>query len=323
MTVLVIGAGGFVGRRIVARLEAEGVAVVAGVRKERPELAAKGIAQRVFDAADGAAVAGALAGVSAVVNCVMGSAETMVAATRAIADGAAQAGVRRLVHFSSIAVFGDATGLVGEDAPFSTTADAYGRAKIECEHIVRAAGAKGVETVILRPGLIHGPGSEPWTGRIGRLLTWRRLGDLGAAGDGLCNLVFIEDVAAAAVAALSHPDAPGRAIHLAPADPPTWNRYLMDFAREIGAVPVHRLPGWQVKLEVKLVAIPLKLAEIAREKLRLRALPVPDPVTPGLGRLFGQEVRYRAPGAPAPLGIAETPYDDGLRAAAAWFAGPR
>ena len=82
---------------------------------------------------------------------------------------------------------------------------------------------------------------------------------------------------------------------------------------------MHRLPGWQLKLEVKLVAIPLKLAEIARDKFRLRFLPVPDPVTPGLARLFSQEVRYRAPGSPAPLGIEETSYRDGLKAAAAWL----
>lgn len=318
MKVLVVGAGGFVGRRIVGQLKASGVAVIAGVRVSRADFTAAGIEQRVFDAADATATAGALAGITHVVNCVMGSAETMVAATRTLAEGAAKAGVIRLVHFSSIAVFGDRAGLVTENTLFSETVDAYGKAKIECERIVATARAGGLQTVILRPGLIYGPGSEQWTGRIGRLLRWSRLGDLGPAGDGLCNLVFIGDVVAAAVAALTHGDADGCAFHLAPADPPTWNRYLMDFAREIGTVPVHRLPGWQLKLE-KLAAIPLKLAEIARDRLKLRFLPVPDPVTPGLTRLFSQEVRYRAPGTPAPLGIAETGYHDGLKAAAAWF----
>lgn len=318
MKVLVVGAGGFVGRRIVGRLKAQGIAVIAGVRTTRADFAAEGIEQRVFDAADAAAMPGALEGITHVVNGVMGRAETMIAATRTLAEGAAKAGVTRLVHFSSIAVFGDNGGLVADDAAFSPNVDAYGKAKIECERIVGMARAGGLQTVILRPGLIYGPGAEQWTGRIGRLLRWSRLGDLGAAGDGLCNLVFIDDVVAAAIAALTHESADGRAFHLALADPPTWNRYLTDFAREIGAVPVHRLPGWQLKLE-KLAAIPLKLAEIVRDRLKLRFLPVPDPVTPGLMRLFSQEVRYRAPGTPAPLGIVETGYRDGLKAAAAWF----
>jgi nucleoside-diphosphate-sugar epimerase len=318
MKVLVVGAGGFVGRRIVTTLSAKGIAVVAGVRASRADFAAQGIEQRLFDAADATATAGALDGITHVVNCVMGNAETMVAATRTLAEGSAKVGVTRLVHFSSIAVFGDASGLVTEAASFSPDVDAYGKAKIECERIVATSRAGGLQTVILRPGLIYGPGSEQWTGRIGRLLRWSRLGDLGAAGDGLCNLVFINDVVAAAVAALTHENADGQAFHLAPADPPTWNRFLMDFAREIDAVPVHRLPGWQLKLE-KLAAIPLKLAEIARDRLKIGFLPVPDPVTPGLMRLFSQEVRYRALGTPAPLGITEAAYRDGLKAAAVWF----
>lgn len=318
MKVLVVGAGGFVGRRIVARLKTQEIAVVAGVRTARADFTAQGIEQRLFDATDAAAMAGALEGITHVINCVMGSAETMVAATRALAEGTTKAGTTRLVHFSSIAVFGDAAGLITETTAFSPHVDAYGKAKIECERIVAAAHAGGLQTVILRPGLIYGPGSEQWTGRVGRLLRWSRLGDLGAAGDGLCNLVFIDDVVAAAIAALTHDKADGRAFHLALADPPTWNRYLMDFAREIGAVPVHRLPGWQLKLE-KLAAIPLKLAEIARDRLKFHFLPVPDPVTPGLMRLFALEVRYRAPDTPAPLGITETGYRDGLKAAAAWL----
>lgn len=320
MKVLVAGAAGFVGRRIVEALQREpGVEVVAGVRSARPHFERMGISQRVFDGEDAASVRTAMTGVSHVVNCVMGSAAAMIATTRNLAENARAAGVRRLVHFSSIAVFGDATGLVSDSAPVSRNVDGYGQAKITCETIISGAHADGIETVILRPALIYGPGSQQWTGRIGRLLRANRLGDLGAGGDGLCNLVFIDDVVLAVIEALKRPDLDGRAINLAMANPPTWNRYLMDFAREIGAVPVARVSSRQLKLETRLVAIPLKLMEIACDKLRLRFLRISDPITPGLARLFTQEVRYGSSPIESLLGQAETEYSQGLKAAAEWF----
>ena len=60
----------------------------------------------------------------------------------------------------------------------------------------------GGDAVILRPTCVFGPGSTQWTTRIARLLKARRIGDLGSAGDGGCNLAFIDDVVAAVLAAL-------------------------------------------------------------------------------------------------------------------------
>lgn len=322
MRVLVLGASGFVGSRITRALHAGGAhTVVAGLRRENAGFRSSGIEQRLVDATDRAALLKALEGIDAVVNCVMGSNEGMVRSTENLVSAMREAGARRLVHFSSIAVFGGREGLIGDDAPFATDIDAYGAAKVACETILKGSAAAGLETVILRPALIYGPGSDPWTGRIGRLLRWRRLGDLGAAGDGFCNLVYIDDVVAAAIRALEVGAAAGQAFNLAEPEPPRWNRYLMDFAREIGATPVHRLPGWQLTLERKAIAIPLKLAQIAKEKTRLRTLPVPDAITPSFARLFAQETRFAGENVDAVLGFARTPYPIGLARAANWFRG--
>jgi nucleoside-diphosphate-sugar epimerase len=318
MKVLVLGATGFVGARLVRALAAEkGVIVVAGLRRERPDFRTLGIEQRVIEATDAQSVQAGLSGITHVINCVMGSNDVMVAGTKALCAAMATAGCKRLVHFSSTAVFGGTEGLVGDNAPFSTDVDAYGRAKIECESLVRAAS--GIEAIILRPALIHGPGAEQWTARIGRLLRWHRLGDLGPMGDGLCNLIFIDDVVQAAVRALHIEVESGSAFNLAEPDPPTWNCYLMDFAREIRAVPAHRLPGWQLKLETKLLAVALKVTQIVARKIRLGRLPIPDPVTPSFARLFAQEIRFDPSGADQLLGLKRTPYREGLTQAAAWF----
>jgi nucleoside-diphosphate-sugar epimerase len=314
----VLGASGFVGARLVKALATrDDITVIAGLRRKREDFRALGIEQRQIEATDPAAVKVGLEGVSHVINCVMGSNAAMVSSTRLLCDLMAVADCKRLVHFSSTAVFGNAEGLISDASPFAPDADAYGQAKIECERLI--SNAQGFEKVILRPALIHGPGAEQWTARIGRLLRWKRLGDLGAAGDGLCNLVFIDDVVEAAIRALGSEKANGHAINLADPDPPSWNRYLMDFAREIGATPVHRLPGWQLKLETKVLAIVLKLAQILAGKLKLSRLPIPDPITPSFARLLSQDVRFAPTLADSVLGFKRTSCADSVAQAAAWF----
>jgi uncharacterized protein YbjT (DUF2867 family) len=199
MRVLIVGASGLVGRELVGMLSKKtGGQPVAAVRRPDASYAAAGIETRICDAVSAPSVEQAIAGTSHVVNCVLGPADTMLAATRNVAEASLRHGVARVVHFSSIAVFGTRSGEVGEDAPQGEGADWYGRAKIECETIVRDAGRRGLSSVILRPACVYGPGSDLWTGRIGRLLAARRLGDLGPGGEGTCNLVHVRDVAAAA-----------------------------------------------------------------------------------------------------------------------------
>lgn len=320
MIVLVAGGSGFVGSRVVTALHARAPGSVrAGLRRDRADFARLGIRQSLMDASQPSTLPQALTGVTHVVNAIMGSPTTMVEATRNLLAAAKEAGVTRFVHLSSTAVFGGQEGLIRDNSGYGTDVDAYGAAKIECEELVRASG---LDWVILRPALIHGAGSDPWTARIGRLLRQRRLGDLAERGDGRCNLILVEDVVAAILASLDREEAVGHAFNLADPEPVTWNRYLMDFAREIGAVPVHRLPGWQWKAE-KLAAIPLKALALVRDKAKLRGLPVPDAITPSFARLFAQDVRYDPAKVDERLAFPRTPYLEGLRQATIWFASKR
>ena len=318
MSILVAGAAGFVGRRLVGKLQAEGRSVIAGVRKPNDAFARLGIEQRIFDAEKPETLASALMGVTQVVNCIMGSPASMIASTRNLLDAAVKAGVQRFVHFSSIAVFGNAEGEIGDDFPVGQNVDAYGQAKIDCEHLVLKAQQQGLRTVILRPALIYGPGSEQWTGRIARLLRWSRLGDLGAAGDGICNLIHVDDVVAAAIAALDRPEAANKAFNLAMADAPDWNRYFKDFSRVLGFKPVFRVPGRNLRIETKLVAIPLKIAEIVTGKIGFGRGLVPDLISPSLARLFNLDARYHSARADIVLGPPAVSYAEGLRQSADW-----
>ncbi len=315
---VVIGAGGFVGRCVLQHLARAGLRPIAAAR--RAAAPAAGIAWRRCDATDAASLEAALAGAAYAVNCVAGDPATMLAATRNLCAAAQAAGLRRIVHVSSMAVYGAATGLVDEAHPLAGTASGYARAKLDCEAIVRDFMAAGGEAVILRPGCIHGPRSEQWTGRIGRLLRRRRIGDLGAAGDGVCNLIAVDDVAAAVLAALRRPDAAGEAFNLADRDPGSWNEYFVRLARAIGATPVRRISARWLRLEAGLLAVPLKLGQMAAARAGLAGL-APDPLPRSLLALWRQDIRLDHRKADALLGFARTPPEQTLAAAAAWLRG--
>lgn len=305
--IVVLGAGGFVGRRIVAAIAATGAQPVAVVRRRS---AAPGVECVQADSTDAAALARVLAGAQGAINCVVGNADTIVANARALAAVAAEV---PLVHFSSMAVYGSATGTVDETAALRGDTGWYAAAKAQAERALA-----GTPATVLRPGIIYGPGSVQWSARIARWLQAGRLGDLGAAGDGVCNLVHVDDVAAAALAALHQPAARGQAFNLGLAEPPSWNEYFLAYARALRAVPLRRIARWQLRLE-KLAAYPLKLLEIAAHALRLPTAALPAPMPPSLFATFAQDLQLDVGKAERVLGLRWHPLAQGLAETAAEY----
>jgi nucleoside-diphosphate-sugar epimerase len=250
-----------------------------------------------------------LQGAQAVVNAVLGDADTMMAATRALASCAEKRDLR-VVHLSSMAVYGAARGRVNEAAPMGGTGG-YAEAKIACETLLAGTGA-----VILRPGIVYGPGGEQWAGRIFRLLRARRLGDLGENGDGRCNFIHARDVGAAVAALLPRPELSGLAINLGHSCAPRWNEVLVACARAIGAVPVARIAGWQLAAETSLVAAPVVLARLSLPRMGAR---LPEVVTPSMRALFRQDFSLDCHLADRLLGLSRVPPAQGLAECAAWF----
>lgn len=174
-TVLVTGASGFVGGALCAALTAAGYRVRAATRNPEPALE-KVTHERVavgkidgstewYRAVQDVAVVVHLA---ARVHVMHDQAldplsvyrEVNTHGTEQLARSAVQAGVRRFVYVSTIKVNGETTG----SNPFRETdvhvpTDPYGLSKYEAEQrLQRIAGDTGLETVIIRPPLVYGPG---------------------------------------------------------------------------------------------------------------------------------------------------------------------
>jgi nucleoside-diphosphate-sugar epimerase len=315
MRVLVLGAEEFIGREVLRALAASGwataVADHAAVRPGDPER----IVRRPLDIRDAAQIGAALRDADAVVNCLSGRPADIVQGARALQIAAAGVAHRpRIVHLSSMSVYGSATGAVDEDAPLLGDLGAYAQAKVQAE----AAIAPYPGRVILRPGVEYGPGEPLWSGRVARWLQAGRVGDLGAAGDGICNLLYIDDLVAAILAALRQTGVEGSIFNLAMPSPPSWNDYFVRYGRALGAVPVRRIGPRRLKLETRLLAGPLKLLEIAAGKLGAGGA-LPPPLPPSVLRLASQEIHLVATRAPAALGLDFTPLDEGLARAAAYY----
>ena len=211
-TVVVFGGGGFLGRRLVDRLTAEGVTVRVAVRRpDQARFALRSIGfDRVMvvpaDVRDRASVAAAVAGADVAVNAVSTYVEQSgvtfeavhVRGAENVAREAAAAGVARLVLVSGI----------GADPDSSSP---YIRARGRGERMVRQVfpGA-----TIVRPGAMFGPGDALFS-TLAELARFLPVLPLIGGGHTRLQPVFVEDVAEAIVSLLSDPGTVGLTYELA------------------------------------------------------------------------------------------------------------
>ena len=168
------------------------------------------------DVTDRASLAAAADGVDRVFHCAALLGDWLerdeirrvnVDGTANVLDACAASGVSRLVYISSLAVLGTKHHHgTDESAPYAETGDVYSDAKIETERLVRGDGR--VETVVLRPGFVYGPGDRQF---LPRLLDSLETGRFVYVGDGskLLNVVYIDDLVHAVLLAADEPNAAG------------------------------------------------------------------------------------------------------------------
>jgi nucleoside-diphosphate-sugar epimerase len=218
---LVTGAAGFLGAAVVARLRADGIRVRALLRTADTVCAAD--ERCVGDLRDGEALKRAVDGVEWVVHAGARVSThgawsefeaTNVAATEALIQHAVAAGVRRIVHVSSLSVYAVLTdgATVSEDSAYDDGAAErgfYARSKLAADQVASRAMQAGAPVTIVRPGLLYGAGRTPPLAR--RSVALGPLRVLLASPDYLLPLAYVDNVADAIGLAAAAPVAAGRA----------------------------------------------------------------------------------------------------------------
>lgn len=247
-SVLVTGAGGFIGGRIVEVLmHSTRFRVVPAVRRwsSAARVGRHHVDSVMCDLLEPEQIRSALDGIDFVIHCAVGDAPSTVDGTRNLLVEAKAAGIRRVVHLSTIDVYGRSSGIVTEDHPLVRTGRPYGDSKIDAEEVCRELAADGLGIVILRPTIVYGPFSETWVsafaGRFDRG-TWLLSRE---ACQGLCNLVYVDDLVKASLLALEADGVEGLAFNVNGPEVITWQEYFDRLNHALGYPPLPRPSRWR------------------------------------------------------------------------------
>lgn len=339
--ILVTGAGGFIGGWMAEALHLSGAAQIrAGVSRwtGAARIARFPLEVVQCDVMDPDSLDRALAGIDVVVHCARARGNdnsVTTAGTRLLLERATAAGVRQLVFTSSVATYGDPTGVVHEDTPPTPGITPYGQGKRDAEALCRQFASPALRVAVLRPTLVYGPFGEqwsmPWLARFasGR---WRALGPLG---EGKCNLVYVGDLVRFVQFLITADLPPFTVFNANGPEVPTWNSYLERFNAALGYPPL-RPPAATLRLQVAarrpvraagkllLARCPGLLHALAGHSAKLRTLMQRTEedlrLAPGKDDMhrFATNVTYAMDAAARAGFRPSTPVDEGIRLTVDW-----
>lgn len=243
--ILITGATGFIGGRIVEKLAVEyGANVrvllrnfVTAFRIARCPI--ETVAGSITNAGD---VARAINGCEAVIHCAYGnsgSSESQrlvnVEGTRNVLEAARQAGCKRVVHLSTVQVYGPLSGGdLDETAPLRYFGDVYSDSKLDAETLVMEYFQKyQLPVTVIQPTVVYGPFATTWTGFVlESLKTAKQI--LVNGGDGLCNAIYIDDLVDAILLATLREEAIGERFLISGEQPVAWREFYGAYEQMLG-----------------------------------------------------------------------------------------
>ena len=239
--IVVFGASGFVGSALCERL------IYEGKRDFHACIHSTGNCWRltrfplpleVVDICDADAVAAAMRGCSVVVNCTRGGARAMSEGLRTMLKVARDSHVRKFIHLSSVAIYGD------NPAPDTVTEEGraggrwlnpYGKLKLAQDDLVFKAHKAGLPCYVLCPGNIGGPYSEYILGLAKSLSS----GSFGLVDEGRnpTNIVHIDNLVQAIICAIDSDTGAGQRYFVNDSEPVSWYEFCTALAKQIDCEP--------------------------------------------------------------------------------------
>jgi nucleoside-diphosphate-sugar epimerase len=228
--------------------------------------------------------------------------------TKHVLDAAARGGAARVVHLSSVTVFGFAfPDGVDESYPTEPNGVPYVDTKVASEALVLRAHAAGeVPCAIVRPGDVYGPRSRPWTLLPVEEIARRRF-VLPARGRGIFSPVFIDNLVDGIVLAATHPGGAGGVFTLSDGVGVTTAEFFGHYARMLG----RRLPTLPTGPSRALASAAAFGARVARQETEVNA---------AAAQYLARTGTYSIERARTVLGYAPTvALDDGMARTEAWL----
>lgn len=242
-TVLVTGATGFLGSRLVNGLVIEGYAVRALARKTSNVEGLKkcGVEIVTGDVVDKSSIVDSVKGIDVVVHAAAGTSGTAedsesvtVQGTRNIIEVCRESCVKKLVYISSCNVYETAgyaeNQVVTEEAQlerFPLCRGHYTAAKLEAENLVTEAMNHDGQpiVVVLRPGTLYGPGGEVYTKMIG-ITFEQKVFIVFGNGENELPLVHVDNVVDAIVECIRKSAADNQVFNVVDHDQVTKKMYM-------------------------------------------------------------------------------------------------
>jgi nucleoside-diphosphate-sugar epimerase len=339
--ILVSGASGFIGARIVEILHLTGIADVrAGIRNwaNCARISRFPIEIVNLDILNMDEVRQAIDGVTHIIHCAYGSEEVTVRGTRNILQIAHENKIQRVIHLSTTEVYGNFSGTATEEFECSHTGNSYADSKLDAEKVCLEFIQKELPIAILRLPIVYGPFSRNWTVHIAKMLIGGDWAGFGKFGDGNCNLLYIDDLFRAIMAALEHEGAVNQIFNINGPDVITWNDYLkklnaslglpelMDVAKSKNYLksfylePIRIVGNYVRDNHMDTVKKITEYSEYAKKILKkvegkLKATPSPEQLS-----IFSRDVTYDISKAKKMIGFSpKTSIDEGIRISVEWL----
>jgi nucleoside-diphosphate-sugar epimerase len=324
---VITGATGLLGSHVAENLAQRGERVRALVRPTSDTSFLRSIGAELVhgDLAEPASLAAAVEGADVVYHCAArvgdwgpwpAFQEGVIDATGNLLEACRAAGVGRVLHVSSIIVYGhprERADRFTEDEPLGQHpwlwGDFYCRAKVAAEELCRRYPGP---LTIVRPSWIYGPRDRTSFPRIIKALEAGRAALIGR-GDNRLNIVYAADVAEGAVRAANNPAAVGRAYNLSSEGELTQRDFLNLLTDALG----RRRVRWRFPYRVAYAGG--FFAEMVGRAIRLGR---PPHFTRYVVALVGRSTRFSIERARAELGWApRVPAAEGLRRTMEWYRG--